>query len=89
MSHTLDLYEFKMSLFYNVKLEEFLLFFHNFNVTPVASGTLEAGAKYQYLCTLVHGEALYQFDSLSADVEGTETLNVDYIIRGYSVTFPL
>ena len=40
MSHMLDLYEFKMSLFYNVKLEEFLLFFHNFNVTPVASRNL-------------------------------------------------
>ena len=44
---TSDLYEFKMSLFYNGYPEEFLLFVHNFNMTLAASGTLEAGVKYQ------------------------------------------
>ena len=44
---TLDLYEFKMSLFDNVEPEEFLLFVCNFNFTLTTSGTLEAGAKYQ------------------------------------------
>ena len=47
----------------------------------VASGTLEAGVKYQYLCTIVRGEALRQFESFSADVESTKTLNVDDIIK--------
>ena len=65
-----------------------MLFFRNFNTTLVVSGTLEAGVKCQYLCTLVRGEALRQFDSLSVDVEGTETLNVDYIIRCLSQYFP-
>ena len=51
-------------------------------MTLAVSGKLETGAKNQQLCTLVHGEALRQFDSLSADVESEETLNVDYIIRG-------
>ena len=50
-------------------------------MTLVASGTLEAGAKFQYLCTLVCGEALLQFDLLSDCVEGTEILDVYYIIR--------
>ena len=50
-------------------------------MTLVASGMLEAGAKYQYLCNIFHIEALRHFDSLSANVEGMETLNVDYIIR--------
>ena len=45
-------------------------------MTLAASGTLEMGAKIQCFCTLVHGEALRQFDSLSTDVETTETLNV-------------
>ena len=80
-SCTLDIYEFKMSLFDNDKLEEFLLFVCNFNMTPEASGTMAAGAKIQYLLTLVRGEALHQFDSLSADVESTQTLNVDDIIK--------
>ena len=52
-----------------------------------ASGTLEEDAKFQYIRTLVRGEALRQFESLSADVESTETLNVDYIIRVLSQYF--
>ena len=77
---TSDLYEFKIPLFDNDIPEEFLLFVRNFNMTLVESGTLEAGAKYQYLCNLVHGEALRQFDLLSSGVEGTETLNVKFIL---------
>ena len=65
-----------------------MLFVHNFNMTLAASGTLEAGAKYQYLRTLIRGEALHQFDLLSADLEGTETLKVDYIIRGLAQYSP-
>ena len=57
-----------MSLFDNGKPEDFLLFVCNFNMNLAASGMLEADAKFQYLCTLVYGEALRQFDSLSADV---------------------
>ena len=55
-SPTSDLYEFKISLFDNGEPEEFLLFVRNFNMTLAASGTLEAGTKYQYLCTLFRGE---------------------------------
>ena len=58
------------------------MFVHNFNLTIAASGTLEAGVKYTYLRTLVWGEVLRQFDLLSADLEGTENPNIDYIIRG-------
>ena len=70
-----------MSLFENGDLEEFLFFVCNFNMTLAASGMLKADAKFQYLCTIVHGEALRRFGSLSDDVEITETLDVDYIIR--------
>ena len=52
------------------------MFVRNFNMTLASSGTLEAGDKIQYLRTLVHREALRQFNSLSADVESTQTLNV-------------
>ena len=65
---TLDLYEFKMYLFENGDPEEFLLSVRNFNMTIAALWALEAGAKIQYLCTLVCELALHQFDSLSADV---------------------
>ena len=56
-SSMLDLYDFKMSLFDNGEPEEFLLFVRNFNMTLAESGTLEAGAKIPYLCTLVCREA--------------------------------
>ena len=46
-------------------------FLRKFNMALAASGTLDMGAKVQYLCTLVRVEVLRQFDSLSADVECT------------------
>ena len=42
-----DLYEFKMALFNNGNLEEFLLFICNFNMTLKAAETLETAAKVQ------------------------------------------
>ena len=72
-SSTSDLYEFRMSLFDHGKPEEFLLFVRNFQTTLAATGTLETEAKVQYLCVIFLGEALHQFDLLSADVENTDT----------------
>ena len=63
------------------------MFVRNFNMILALLGTLEADAKFQYLCTLFRGEALCQFDSLSSNVESTETLNVDYIIMGLAHYF--
>ena len=45
------------------------------------------GVKIQYLRTLVRGEALRHFYVLSADVENTETLNLDYYIKGLALYF--
>ena len=62
-SENSDLYEFKMALFYDGDQEDFL-FAHIFKMTLKASGRLQDAAKIQYLCTLVRGEALHQFDML-------------------------
>ena len=51
----LDLYEFKMALFYNCDYEGVLLFVCNFNMTLEASGILKDGAKIQCLHMLVRG----------------------------------
>ena len=88
MLSTSDLYEFKMSLFDNGEPEEFLLFMRNFNTALAASGILEAGAKIQYLPTLVRREALHHFDLLSDDVESTKTFNINDIIKGLAQYFP-
>ena len=88
-SSTPDLYEFKIYLFDNGDLEKFLSFVCNFNMTLATSGTLEMAAKYQYICTLVHGETLCQFDSLSSDIEGTQPLLLMILLRVYHSTSPL
>ena len=54
-------------------------------MTLVETGMLETYVKIQYLCTLVFGEALRQFDSFSFDVQITEILNVEYIIKGLAL----
>ena len=77
-----DLYDFNMSFFDHGEPEEFLLFIHNFNMTFAEKGTLEMNTEIQYIHLLVCGEALSQFDLMSADVKNTETLNVDYYIKG-------
>ena len=59
-----------------------------FSMTLATTVTLEAGVKYQYLCTLVRGEALRQFELLSANVESTQTLNGDGFIKGLAQYFP-
>ena len=81
MYSTLDLYDFKMSLFDHDKPEGFLLFIRNFSMTLAETGTLKMDTNIQYLRTLVRGEVLSQFDLLSAEVENTENLNVDYCFR--------
>ena len=52
----------------------------NFNMTLAASDTLAMGAKIQYICTIVCGEALRQFDLLSTDMEGANPLTVENFI---------
>ena len=51
-------------------------------MTIVASGTLATGAKIEYFCTLVRVEALRKFDLWSAEMEGTDPINVETIILG-------
>ena len=75
-----ELYEFKLSLFNNGDLKVFLLFVHNFKMTIEASGTLETATKVQYLCTLVCGESLHQFNTLSSYMEIINPLTVEAII---------
>ena len=90
MSITPDIYEFMMSLFDHGDPKELLLFVQNFQMTLAATGTLETEAKVQYLCTLVHGKVLRQFDLVSADTKNTETrLDVDDLLKGLAWYFPL
>ena len=56
-------------------------------MTLEASVTLLDGVKIQYLCTLVRGEALRQFDTLSAVVGSTTSENLKSIILGLGAYF--
>ena len=81
-----DLYESKMALFYNGDQGDFL-FAHNLKMTLEASKTLQDDAKIQYLHTPVHGEALRQFDMLSADLESITPLTLEAIFWDWVRTF--
>ena len=80
-----DLYDFRVSLFDNGNPEEFFWLVHNFKTTLAASGTPKTGVNIQYLHSLVLIEALYQFYLLAADVESTETLNLEYMLKGLAL----
>ena len=53
------------------------MFVCEFNMTIKVSGMLEPSVKDQYLSTLVRGEYFFQFDSLSDDMESSNTLTVE------------
>ena len=76
-----------MYLFENGEIKEFLFFVLYFNMTLVATSTLDMDAKIRYLCMLVHGEALRQFWLVYIDVENTETLKVYYYIKVLELYF--
>ena len=65
MSEKSDLYMFNMSLFDNIKPEEFLFFIRNFWMTLEDLGTLAYSANIQYICTMLCGELLHQLYMLS------------------------
>ena len=79
-SAKLNRYKFKMALFYNGKMEEFLLFIGVFQMTFKVSGALIYGAKIHYLRTLVHAEAFRHIDMLSDEVGSTNSENLNSVI---------
>ena len=76
-----------MALFDHGKPRDFLLFVRNFSMTIKASVTLTAGAKIQYLCILICGEALHQFGVLCAEVEISIPETLSSAILGLGVYF--
>ena len=86
-SESLDLCEFKMTLFDNGKLEEIFLFINNFNMNLEASGTLKSGAENQYILMMLRGESLRQFDTLSAELGSKTPEQLMSIILGLGTYF--
>ena len=72
-----------MALFDNGEPGFFLLFVCYFNMTLEALAILKAGTKIQYLCTMVRGEDLRQFDALYAEVDGATPVTLESIILGF------
>ena len=69
-----------MALFDNSDPEKLLFFISNFNMTLKASRILVASAIIQYLRTLLRGEALHQFDTLSIEAGSTNSEALKSII---------
>ena len=51
------------------------------------SGTLATSANIQYLCTLLHGEALRQFDTFFAQVGSANTTHINRTVLGLGIYF--
>ena len=54
-----------MTIFQKCEPEEFLIFQCNFQIVLEAAENIVVVAKTQYICTLLHGEALHEFETLS------------------------
>ena len=76
-----------MDLFDNGKPEELLLLTRNLIMTLEASGMILTDAKIKYLHTMVRGEELRQFDTLSAEVGSTTLENLTSISLGLGTHF--
>ena len=76
-----------MAIFDNGDLEKFLLFISNFNINSEASGVLVDNTKIQYLCTLLLGEVLSQFDMLYSEIGSTTSEKLKSIILGLGTYF--
>ena len=77
-----------MALFHNSDPGEFLLFVKNFKTNIEDSGTLAANADIQYLCEILRGEVLCQFDTLCAQVGITTISHLNPVILGLGTYFP-
>ena len=75
-----DMYGFKIALVDNGEPEEFLLFQQNYKMMLGASGTLTSGATKQYIHTLLHRKALYDFENLCVQIGNTTTMHLNQIL---------
>ena len=57
-------------------------------MTLEVPGMLNAGAKIQYICMLVCGEALHHLDRLSDEVGSTTSEHLESIFGFRSIIFP-
>ena len=64
------------------------MFISNLNTTLEASRTIKVVANIQYICTMVRGEHLHQFDTLSAEVGSASPENLMSIILVFGTYFP-
>ena len=52
------------------------------SVMPGASGRIATNVKLQYLCTIINGEALHQFDTFCAQFGNTIMAHLNQFILG-------
>ena len=88
MSEKLDLNEFKMTLFDKGNPEEFLLFMKNLKMTIKALVNLTTRTNIMNPLTILHGEAIYQFNTLCDQVGSTNMTHLNSIILDLGMYFP-
>ena len=76
-----------MVLFGNGNPQESLVLVRNLKMVLKDSVALAASTKIQYLCTLFHGEALCQLDTLSVEVVIATKTHLNCIFLGLCTYF--
>ena len=82
------MYEFKMDLFDRGKSEKFFLFVQNSKEMLYESGTIIANEDLPYLCTLLCGESICQFDNLCAWFGSMTMAHFNQVILSLGSYFP-
>ena len=69
-------------MFKNGKPEEFLNMMKEFKITSDCKGTMSATVKIHFLCTILIGGTLREFDNLAGQVGSTTNGNLKFIKEG-------
>ena len=78
------MYEFKISLFDNGKLESFLFLILNIKMTLEASVMFADNVKLHYLSTLLRGESLCEFDNFCIQIRILVVIHLNQLVLGLS-----
>ena len=66
-----ETYKFKMTIFEDGRPEDLLQFLNNFNKVIDGTGMTTVTERIYFICTLLRGEALHEFDNLASHSNGS------------------
>ena len=77
-----ETYEFMMATFEHIQPEELLMLLNNLKTAVDGTGTVTVAGKINYLCKILCGEALQEFNELTSHNSGMENSHLKHIQEG-------